>query len=84
MVALRYPLLTAAVASLALGVTASAAAAEPSELIVRFEPGASAADRLDAREGAGTELARKLPVPGMQLVEVEPGQSAAAADTERT
>jgi thermitase len=80
LVALRYPLLTAAVASLALGATASAATADPSELIVRFEPGASAADRFDAREGAGTELARKLPVPGMQLVEVEPGQSAAAAE----
>jgi subtilisin family serine protease len=58
----------------------AAGAADAPELIVRFEPGTSAADRLEAREGAGTELERKLPVSGMQLVEVEPGQSAAAAE----
>jgi subtilisin family serine protease len=55
-------------------------AAEPSELIVRFDSGATAADRLDARKGARTDLERKLPVQGMQLVEVESGQSAVAAE----
>jgi thermitase len=58
----------------------AAAAAEPAELIVRFEPGATAADRLDARKGARADFERQLPVQGMQLVEVESGQSAAAAE----
>ena len=57
-----------------------AAAAEPTELIVRFESGATAADRLDARKGARAGFERQLPVQGMQLVEVESGQSAAAAE----
>jgi subtilisin family serine protease len=52
----------------------------PDELIVRFEPGLTAADRLAVREEAGADLARTLPVPGMQLLAVEPGQSAADAE----
>jgi thermitase len=78
----RFPLATVvAAASVAAALAAPAvAAADAPELIVRFEPGTTASERLDAREDAGTELQRKLPVPGMQLVEVEPGHSAAAAE----
>jgi hypothetical protein len=65
---------------LCAGPLGAATAAEPSELIVRFDAGATAADRLDARDGARTDLDRKLPVQGMQLVEVESGQSVAAAE----
>jgi thermitase len=56
------------------------AAASPDELIVRFEPGVSAAERAAIREDAGTALERTLPVRGMNLVEVEPGLSAGAAE----
>jgi subtilisin family serine protease len=62
------------------GPLGAATAAEPSELIVRFDSAATAADRLGARMGARTDFGRKLPVQGMQLVEVESGQSAAAAE----
>jgi len=67
-------------AALCAGPLGAATAAEPAELIVRFEPGATAADRLEARKGARADFVRQLPVQGMQLVEVESGQSAAAAE----
>src|SRR5688500_18818719 len=54
----------------------AALAAEPAELIVRFDSGATAADRLEARKGARADFERMLPVQGMQLVEVASGQSA--------
>jgi subtilisin family serine protease len=66
--------------TLCAGPLGAAAAAEPAELIVRFQPGATAADRLEARKGARADFERRLPVQGMQLVEVESGQSAAAAE----
>ena len=55
---------------------------EPEELIVRFEPTATPADRRDARDEAGTDFQESLPVPGMQVVAVEPGQSAEDAERE--
>ena len=66
--------------TLCAGPLGAATAAEPAELIVRFDSGATAADRLDARKGARADFEEKLPVQGMQLVEVESGQSAAAAE----
>lgn len=66
--------------TLCAGPLGAATAMEPAELIVRFDSGATAADRLDARAEARTDLERTLPVQGMQLVEVESGQSAAAAE----
>jgi subtilisin family serine protease len=64
----------------AAGAVNAAAAADPGrELIVRFDDDATAAGRLDAREKARTDFERQLPVQGMQLVEVEPGQSVAVA-----
>ena len=65
---------------LCAGPLGAATAAEPAELIVRFDSGATAADRLDARKGARADFEQMLPVQGMQLVEVESGQSAAAAE----
>jgi thermitase len=55
---------------------------EPEELIVRFEPTATPADRRDARDDAGTDFQQSLPVQGMQVVAVEPGQSAEDAELE--
>jgi subtilisin family serine protease len=64
----------------AAGAVNVAFAADPGrELIVRFADDATAAGRLEAREKARTDFERLLPVQGMQLVEVEPGQSVAAA-----
>ena len=68
------------VLTLCAGPLGAATAAEPGELIVRFDSGATAADRLDARTGARADFERRLPVQGMQLVEVESGQSVAAAE----
>ena len=72
-------ILTVAVAWSAAG-TAVAAATEAGGLIVRFEPGVSAAERASIRDQAGTDFERTLPVSGMQLVDTEPGQGAAAAE----
>jgi thermitase len=64
-----------AVAGIGLGVAAPArsgtqtraAAAVPGQVLVRFEPGTSAARRAAARAHAGTRVVRRLPVPGMEL-----------------
>jgi subtilisin family serine protease len=60
--------------------TAVAGVTDPDGLIVRFEPGVSAAERAAIRDEAGTDLERTLPVPGMQLLDLEPGQSRAPAE----
>ena len=72
-------ILTVAVAWSAAG-TAVAAATDADGVIVRFEPGVSAAERAAIRDAAGTELERTLPVRGMQLLDPEPGQGAVAAE----
>ena len=59
---------------------AKAPPAAPAELIVRFEAGATASERREAREDAGTRLERALPVRGMQLVETEAGASVSEAE----
>jgi subtilisin family serine protease len=82
--------LAGVLATLALGLGASTApAAEspapepvPGEIIVRFKPGTDADARRDSRQDAGTDFERTLLVPRAQLVEVEPGQSVAAAARE--
>jgi subtilisin family serine protease len=63
----------------AVAMWASCASAFADELIVRFEAGLSAAERAAIRDEAGTELQRTMPLPGMQLLDVEPGESAGAA-----
>lgn len=60
---------------------AAASDAAPHELIVRFEPGAGTADRLDARRDAGVAFGQALPVSGLQVVEVPDGASAATAES---
>ena len=67
--------------TLIAGPVGVAMAADPSrELIVRFDGDATAAGRLDAREDARTDLEHTLPLQGMQLVSVDPGQSVAVAE----
>jgi thermitase len=77
--------------ALFLGLTAAPAVAVPAqahsdaapgELIVRFAPGADAGDRAAIRARAQVGLDTTLPVPGLQLVLVDPGRS--AADAERS
>ncbi|MET0206529.1 MAG: S8 family peptidase [Thermoleophilaceae bacterium] len=66
-----------------LAVAASAQAnsdAAPGELIVRFAPSADAGDRHEIREQAAVGLDTALPLPGLQLVEADPGQSTADAE----
>ncbi len=55
-------------------------AAAPGELIVRFAGSADADDRRSLRARAGVELAARLPVSGLQLVEAGPGQARTAAE----
>ncbi len=75
--------LLALVAGLALAAPAQAQAqadAAPGELIVRFAPTADAGDRADIRERAQVGFAERLPVRGLQVVEVDAGQTTAAAE----
>src|SRR4051794_29207813 len=51
----------------------------PGELIVRFRPGTSAAERRDTREAADTDFDHSLVVPRAQLLETEKGQTVAEA-----
>jgi thermitase len=53
------------------------------EAIVRFEPGATAGERLDARRAAGVSFERSLKVGRAQLVDVGGGVRAAVARLER-
>jgi len=76
-------------AAACLGLLASAVPAQaappeavPGELIVRFEPGVPAAQRADARADADVSFERASRVSGVQLVEVESGQSVGGADRE--
>jgi thermitase len=71
-------ILAVAVACWASG--SALAATAPDGLIVRFEAGVSAAERAAIRDGARTDLERTLPVPGMNLLDLEPGQSLHAAE----
>jgi subtilisin family serine protease len=65
----------AALASFASPPAASAA----EDVIVRFRSGSEAGERAAARDAAGTELERTLPLAGMQLVDPEPGVSTGQA-----
>jgi subtilisin family serine protease len=72
-------------AGLAVGVPASEAQAPETgdagaQLIVRFEPDATKREQTDAREEADTDFQRRLPVEDMQLLAVEPGQTAKEAE----
>ena len=75
--------LLALVAGLALAAPAQAQAqadAAPGELIVRFAATADAGDRADIRERAQVGFAERLPVRGLHVVEVDAGQTTAAAE----
>lgn len=49
---------------------------------MRFAPSADSGDRVAAREQAEVDFERGLPLPGVQLVKAEPGQSVRAAEVE--
>jgi subtilisin family serine protease len=53
--------------------------AVPGELLVRFDPGLSAGARSDVRRRARADFERQLPLKGLQVVTLEPGDSIAAA-----
>jgi subtilisin family serine protease len=53
----------------------------PGELLVRFESGTTSERRAARRREQGAKLKRRLPVPGLELVELEPGASVTAADS---
>ncbi|HYI98550.1 MAG TPA: S8 family serine peptidase [Thermoleophilaceae bacterium] len=55
----------------------------PGEVIVRFEPGTTASERLDVRRAAGVDFDESLKLPRAQLVEVEGGVAAAVERLER-
>ncbi|HYP54800.1 MAG TPA: S8 family serine peptidase [Solirubrobacterales bacterium] len=55
----------------------------PGEAIVRFEPGVSGAERREARRGASAELAERLIVPRLELVEVDGPVASAVRRLER-
>ena len=76
----------AALAAPALALPSAAAAASadtvPGELIVRFAGGAGPAGRDAARRDADVKLERSLTGAGLQLVQVDPGQSIRKAEEE--
>jgi thermitase len=74
-----------AAASVASGLARTEAADRylPGEAIVRFEPGASAADRRDARQAAGVQLEDSLDLPRAQVVEFEGSVAAAVRRLDR-
>jgi thermitase len=79
----RCPFLVALAAAAALAGPAEAEAhpdAAPGELIVRFAEGADAGEREELRDRAGVEGGTRLPLSGLQVVEVEPGQTDVAAE----
>lgn len=61
------------------GASAALAEAAPDELIVRFGARVDAAERAAIRKEARTIFKLTLPLHGMQLLQVEPGQSATEA-----
>jgi len=73
----------AADGGMAGSVAASADRQVPGEAIVRFEPGASAAERRDARRGADVRFEDSLGLPRAELVEVDGSVAAAVRRLER-
>src|SRR5262245_3759804 len=72
---------TATVACAVLGIAASAAAAAPDELVVRFDPGSSGAERQAAHAKAGLtgRVVDSIPALDADIVRVPPGRAVADA-----
>jgi subtilisin family serine protease len=66
------------VAALLLPAAATADDIVPGQVIVRYEPGSSIADRADAREEAGAKPIEGLGMPRAQLLKITDGDSVAA------
>jgi subtilisin family serine protease len=72
------PVVAAAFATaLVLPCAASAQDAVPGQVIVRYEPGSSAADRADARSDSGTKAVEGLGMARAQLLDITDGDSVA-------
>jgi subtilisin family serine protease len=54
--------------------------AQARELLVRFGSRATPSERADARRGADARLEDRLPLPGLELVRVEPGTATGTAE----
>ncbi len=69
--------LAAVTASIAVALPAAAAAEDvvPGQVIVRYEPGSSSADRADARDDAGTKTVEGLGMARAQLLKITDGGS---------
>jgi subtilisin family serine protease len=72
--ALVIALIAAAAAS---GVALAQQAGDDRSVLVRFERGVSAAERADARDDAGASFEQSLPLARLQLVDPDPGVTAA-------
>jgi thermitase len=55
----------------------------PGELLVRFRPGTTASGRADVRAEVDARLLERLPVPGLERVQVGPGLAASVRALER-
>jgi subtilisin family serine protease len=62
-----------AIAALAATSVPDAAGAPPTQVLVRFRSGSDAGDRRSARQAADANFVEPLPLPGLQLVDPEPG-----------
>jgi subtilisin family serine protease len=73
------PIAAAIVAALWLPAAAAAVDIVPGQVIVRYAPGTSTADRAEARDDAGTKAIEGLGMPRAQLLKVTDGDSVYAA-----
>ena len=76
------PIAAAIAAFLALPAAATAADVVPGEVLVRYAPGSSGAERADVREDAGTRAIEGLGLPRAQLLRITDGESVSATVVE--
>ncbi|MEK6250672.1 MAG: S8 family serine peptidase [Actinomycetota bacterium] len=72
------PIMAAIAAALALPAAAPGGDLVPGQVIVRYAPGSSGAERADARDDAGTAAIEGLGMPRAQLLKITDGDSVAA------
>ena len=74
----RLPLAAAIVAALALPAAAAADDVVPGQVLVRYEPGSSAAERADVRKDTGTKTIDALGLARAELLKIADGDSVSA------
>ena len=77
---LRMRFLAPVVAAIGLAALPAAASADtvPGQVLVRYAPGSSVADRADARDATGTSAVESLGMARAQLLQIDDGESVAA------